>query len=121
MVSFATAVKNGFKKTADFSSRATRAEYWWWVLFRTLFWLAAIGICALLKNEVLTIVLMYICLLLLIPSLPLAVRRMHDIGHSGWTLLLMRLLPYVGEVIILVYLCRQSAPDNKYGPNPNNV
>ena len=57
-------------------------------------------------------------LLILIPSLAVAVRRLHDIGKSGW-MLLIGLIPLVGAIWLLILLLRDSeAGENKYGPNP---
>ena len=62
------------------------------------------------------------CLLLtlffLIPNLAVAVRRCHDTGRSGWWFLI-NFLPCVGCFIFLFMMCRESEPDNQYGPNPN--
>ena len=52
------------------------------------------------------------------PSLAVAVRRLHDIGKSGW-MLLIGLIPLVGAIWLLILLLRDSeAGENKYGPNP---
>ena len=124
MVSFTTAVKNGFKKAFDFSGRATRAEYWWWVLF---FWIATVGVSfpgAFLAefNEDLIMVgiipMLIVYCVGIVPSLSLLVRRLHDGGHSAWALL-WNLLPYVGGLIIFIFTLSSSDQDNKYGPNPN--
>ena len=57
-------------------------------------------------------------LLILIPSLAVAVRRLHDIGKSGW-MLFIGLIPLVGAIWLLILLLRDSeAGENKYGPNP---
>ena len=57
-------------------------------------------------------------LLILIPSIAVAVRLLHDIGKSGW-MLLIGLIPIVGAIWLLILLLRDSeAGENKYGPNP---
>lgn len=61
------------------------------------------------------ILMMLYCLAVLLPSLSLMVRRLHDIGKSG-TYILMGLIPVVGYIFILVYMLTGSAPDNQYGP-----
>ena len=76
---FMTAVKHVFSNYATFSGRARRSEYWWWVLFNfavsiVLGWIPIIGFIIMLG--------------LLIPSIAVAVRRMHDTGRSGWWILL---------------------------------
>jgi uncharacterized membrane protein YhaH (DUF805 family) len=58
-------------------------------------------------------------LALFIPGLAVAVRRLHDIGKSGWNLLLC-LIPLVGAIILIIWYCQPSQEgDNEYGPNPN--
>ena len=60
-------------------------------------------------------------LLILIPSLAVAVRRLHDVGKSGWVLLI-GLIPLVGAIWLLILLLRDSeAGENKYGPNPKEL
>ena len=61
------------------------------------------------------ILMMLYSLAVLLPSLSLMVRRLHDIGKSG-TYILMGLIPVVGYIFILVYMLTGSAPDNQYGP-----
>lgn len=57
-------------------------------------------------------------LAVLLPSLSVAVRRLHDTGRSGWWLFIA-LIPIIGAIILLVFMCLDSQPgDNKYGPNP---
>ncbi len=112
MVSFSTAIKNGFKKTFDFSGVATRAEYWWWFLFRTLSWLVIIGSCALLTDATeydgWLVVALIVCGLLLIPSLSLAVRRLHDAGHSGGALLLLFVPFPIAQYYVMMWLTQPS-------------
>ena len=126
MVSFKTAVKNGFTKAFDFKGRATRAEYWWWVLF---YWIVVLAVMmpGMLLCEIDSDLIMVAIIPMLIvyfvglfPSLSLLVRRLHDAGHSAWYLL-WNLVPYVGGFVIFIATVQDSEPDNKYGPNPNNI
>ncbi|RDC66441.1 DUF805 domain-containing protein [Adhaeribacter pallidiroseus] len=107
---------------AVFSGRARRKEYWMFVLFNIIF-----GIVAMLVDNMfgLTfgkinygyIYLLY-QLVVLIPSLAVAVRRLHDTGKSGWFFFIV-LIPIVGAIWILVLLCTEGdAGSNKYGPDP---
>jgi uncharacterized membrane protein YhaH (DUF805 family) len=60
-------------------------------------------------------------LALLIPGLAVSVRRLHDIGKSGW-MILLNLIPLIGTIWILVLMIRDSTPgENEYGPNPKNL
>ena len=56
-------------------------------------------------------------LAIVIPSIAVSVRRLHDTDHSGWWLLLM-FIPLLGALILLVVMCFNSKDDNEYGPNP---
>jgi uncharacterized membrane protein YhaH (DUF805 family) len=104
---------NVLEKYADFTGRARRAEYWW-------FWLAnfivLIALSILGRATVLfTIVYVIYALGVLVPSLAVAVRRLHDTGKSGWFLLLA-LIPCIGSIIVIVFLATDSTPGaNQYG------
>ncbi len=130
MVSFTTAIKNGFKKAFDFSGRATRAEYWWWTLFELLVTAVLVILGSIVEklffgelngNNVVFILGPYFiwCLIILIPCLSLKFRRLHDSGYSGWYLL-WYLVPYIGAIPIFLATIGSSEHDNKYGPNPQN-
>jgi uncharacterized membrane protein YhaH (DUF805 family) len=103
------------KKYAVFNGRARRKEYWMFVLFNLIFAIAA-GIL----DRAIGIVFIGLLygLAVLLPGLAVAVRRMHDVGRSGWELLIV-LIPIAGPIIVLINLCRDSNPgENKYGANP---
>ena len=91
MVNFPQAIKLGFKNYFEFSGRATRAEFWWWALLVTLG-----GLIPLLG--------WIVRIALLIPSISLTTRRLHDIGKSGWQQLwaLLALSPWVFIVLVAV-------------------
>jgi uncharacterized membrane protein YhaH (DUF805 family) len=111
-----------WKKFAEFNGRARRKEYWMFTLFNILIFLVleVLGI-ALMKigvGVILFALLGLYALAIIIPSLAVAVRRLHDTGKSGWFILL-GLIPIVGPVILLVFMVMDSAPEpNEYGPNP---
>jgi uncharacterized membrane protein YhaH (DUF805 family) len=117
-----------WKHYACFSGRARRKEYWMFTLFNSLFMLAAGCLTGLLaaivtNNGDTGLLVMYtsLCLYLLaalIPSLAVTVRRLHDMGNSGWYLLL-NLIPWIGSLIVFIFTVRDSEQgENKYGPNP---
>ncbi|MFN3568205.1 MAG: DUF805 domain-containing protein [Caldimicrobium sp.] len=57
----------------------------------------------------------------LLPYLAVTVRRLHDVGKSGWWILIS-LVPFIGLIWLLVLLCTDSQPgENKYGPNPKEI
>ena len=104
--SFGGAIRACFNKYATFRGRANRSEYWYFYLFTF--------ICCIVP------ILGYIAaLVVLIPNLAVCVRRLHDIGKSGWNLL-FGLIPIVGGILLLVWYCQPSQEgENEYGPNPN--
>ena len=116
------------KHYADFSGRARRSEYWGTVLFNGLVHLAfrillIVGI--MLEAKEVTFLLL-ICLGVyslawLLPGMAVSVRRLHDIGKSGWNLLWV-LLPIVGAIMLIYWCCQDSQPEeNKWGANPKFV
>ena len=113
------------KQYAVFSGRARRKEYWMFVLFNTIF-----AIVAMILDNILGIAPeligagplygLYI-LVMIIPSLAVAVRRLHDIGKSGW-MFLIAFIPLIGGIWLFVLLVTDSKPgDNQYGQNPKEV
>ncbi len=112
---FTDTIRNGFQHYVTFSGRASRSEYWFWVLFVFVF-----SIVTGIIDGVLGIFLLNILFTLgtLLPSLAVSVRRMHDLGKRGWWLLVF-LIPLVGPVIVLIWYCsRGTAGDNRFGPDP---
>ena len=109
-VTFFEALKLFFVRYADFNGRSRRSEYWWAYL------------AVVIISAVLTVVLgelAYIwSLATLVPQIAITIRRLHDIGKSGWWYLI-GLIPLIGWIILLVYYCTDSEPyDNKWGANP---
>jgi uncharacterized membrane protein YhaH (DUF805 family) len=118
-MNFQTAVASCFSNYATLSGRARRSEYWYFVLFHLL---------AQAVTAVLDIVLFphvafgpintIASLVLLMPSVAVSVRRLHDIGRTGWWLLL-GLIPLLGQLVLLIWACqRGEAQDNRFGPPP---
>lgn len=106
------------KKYAVFSGRASRKQYWMFVLVSFIITIILGIIDAALRSPILVIIY---DLALLIPGLAVGVRRLHDTGRSGWWLLL-GLIPLVGAIILLVFMVLDSQPgDNAYGTNPKSV
>ena len=117
------------KQYADFSGRARRKEYWMFKLFDgiiavALIWVMGVGFVlgVVLKCDLLSflpILLYYVYLLaLIIPNIAVLVRRLHDIGNSGWTFFIV-LVPLAGIIVLFVWLCTDSqAGKNKWGLNP---
>lgn len=110
-------VKNNY---FQFHGRMARAEFWWFTLMNFLIALALTFIVLLLfamKNTDLAIAIIGIYYLaLLLPSLGTQIRRLHDIGMSGWWILI-NLVPYIGAIALLIMLILPSKPSGEvYGP-----
>ncbi|OMF22687.1 hypothetical protein BK133_25635 [Paenibacillus sp. FSL H8-0548] len=103
------------KNYVGFSGRARRTEYWMFVLFN---FIAAVvlGILQSIIGIDPFLTSIY-SLFVLLPSLAVAVRRLHDTGRSGlW--LLIALIPLIGAIILIVFYCQDSQDNNQYGQNP---
>ncbi len=105
-VSFGESIKLFFKNYANFTGRATKAEYWWACLFVSI-----VSFCASLIPYA---GLISTCVFL-IPSLSVAIRRLHDTGKS-WVYILIALIPLAGPIILIVQYCKNSVSDNQWGP-----
>ena len=112
------------RKYAVFSGRARRKEYWMFLLFSTLisFALAFVeGMFGLVTELGIGMISIVYALLLLIPSLAVYVRRLHDTGRSAWWLLIV-LIPLVGPIALFVFSVQDSeSGHNEYGPNPKGA
>ncbi|HEU5363972.1 MAG TPA: DUF805 domain-containing protein [Hanamia sp.] len=124
---------NVLKSYAIFSGRARRSEYWYFVLFNIIFAFVAImldkalGTSFTIQTAAGPINLFYgyvyiiYNLFILLPAIAVLVRRLHDVGKSGW-FVLITLIPIVGSIWILVLLCTDSVPGkNQYGLNPKGI
>jgi uncharacterized membrane protein YhaH (DUF805 family) len=110
---FVDAIKTCFRKYVDFKGRARRPEYWWFILF---YFIVLTGL-SILDGVMAALGLPgffgFLGILgLVLPSLAVAVRRLHDTDRSGW-MLLISLIPLVGSIIVIVFLCQRGTD----GPN----
>ncbi len=123
------------EKYADFSTRSTRSEYWYFVLTNTIIYIilmsiAGIGLGSMFSNPdaldagmpmismIAYVLYILYALAVLIPGIAIAVRRLHDTGKSGWTYFII-LIPILGIIALLIFLCTPSeSGTNKWGPNP---
>jgi len=116
-------------KYADFKGRARRKEYWMWTLYFTLILLFAmvldnvLGLNFELLGQDLGYGWLFVTIGIthLIPGLGIVVRRLHDVGKSGWFYLII-LIPLIGFIWILVLFCTDGVKeDNKWGSNPKLI
>ena len=113
------------KKYAVFSGRARRMEYWYFVLFNLIvaFVLALIDTLLGTTTGVSSFGLLsgIYGLAVLIPTLAVLVRRLHDIDRTGWWILI-NLIPLVGTIVLLVFALTPGTPgSNQYGPDPKQA
>lgn len=124
-MTFTQSVSTVLSKYATFSGRAARPEFWWWILFffiltavtqlidATIFGpMLGFGIGDSESGQPLTVL---VSLALLLPNIAVAARRLHDIGRSGWWILIC-LIPIIGFLVLLYWYIQPSEGDkNQYG------
>jgi uncharacterized membrane protein YhaH (DUF805 family) len=115
IMGFADAIRSVLTNYAKFDGRARRSEYWYFFLFNIIVSIVAGVIDAAIGSPVLAII---VTLALLVPGIAVGCRRLHDIGKSGWWLLI-GLVPLVGAILLIVWFATDSKPaGDKYGPSP---
>lgn len=97
-MTFQESIRTCFSKYADFGGRASRSEYWWFMLFIFI----ASSICSVI-SQVLGAVF---ALATLLPCLSAATRRLHDTGRTGWWQLI-GLIPLIGFIVLIVFLAQE--------------
>lgn len=118
---FGEALQSVFSKYATFSGRARRSEYWYFVLFQVIVTAVLNGLYSATESVAFSAILVLFDLALLVPSLAVCWRRLHDIGKSGGYYFFV-LIPLVGWILLLVWMCQDSQPGaNQYGPNPKGM
>ena len=139
---FIEAITHGFSNYATFSGRAPRSQFWWWYLFIVIVYaIANVGDSLIgwgvgkttyeftLNDQVnvyespgVGFLFIIAWLVLLLPTLAVMARRLHDTDRSGWWILwgyLLAIVCCIGFIILLVFwLQRGTAGDNKYGADP---
>jgi uncharacterized membrane protein YhaH (DUF805 family) len=109
-LTFFEAIRICLQKYADFTGRAPRSEYWWFVLFVLIAQLCLRILWAPLGFA--------FAIAIFLPHLAVGARRLHDTNRSGWWLLLA-FVPIIGEIILIIWFCQRSAPvANRFGPPP---
>ena len=125
---FGTAVSTCFQKYVTFSGRARRSEFWWWQLFVILVSaIASIGDSAFglhyTKSNGVGVgwLATVVALALVLPSIAVLFRRLHDTGRSGWWWLLSWIC-CIGTILLWIFCLTDSNPGtNQYGPNPEGA
>lgn len=113
---FGDAVRSFFSNYANFDGRARRSAVLWLLLFDFLV-SAGIGLLGGLVGDPGILVGLW-HVVVFVPWIALWARRLHDIGMSGWWQLLF-LIPFIGFVMMIIWLILDSAPGNRWGPPAN--
>ncbi len=120
------------KSYLDFDGRARRSEYWYFTLFNVIIIYGLMfltggmsllggGDSSGIGGGLVGILLIIYFLATVLPGIAVVIRRLHDVGKSGWMYFII-LIPLIGAIMILVYLCSDSqAGENQYGPNPKEI
>ena len=113
------------KKYATFNGRARRKEYWYFFLFNTIISIVLgviDSVTGILTFEIgLGLLSCIYSLIILVPYIPVTVRRLHDTGRSSWWLLI-GLIPLIGGIVLLVFMVQNSKPgENQFGVNPKQI
>jgi uncharacterized membrane protein YhaH (DUF805 family) len=126
-----------FSKYATFKGRAPRSEYWWWVLFQLVIGAVfeSILLPPLLRDfeqtratgvippqdvyhGIIQLIFTLISLALLLPSISVSVRRLHDRDKSGWWYF-FPIVPVIGPIMVLIWFCQRGTNGgNRFGPDP---
>lgn len=106
-MTFGESIRTCFSKYAAFNGRASRSEFWWWFLF-TFLASAAFGIVSQTLAGLFS-------LGVLLPSLAVGARRLHDTDRSGWFLLLW-FVPIVGWIVLIFFAVQEAKEPNRFSP-----
>ena len=116
---FVPAIKSGFQNYVNFSGRACRSAYWFWILFTFIVSVVANIIdVALLAALGLPILGLIWSLAVILPSIAVGVRRLHDLDKSGWWIL-SGFIPIIGWIVFIIWACTKGTDGtNRFGPDP---
>jgi len=107
------------KQYVDFNGRARRQEYWMFILFNIIFSIATMVIDSVIGTY--GAINGIYALAVFLPGLAVGVRRLHDIGKSGWMMLVL-LIPLAGPIWLLVLMATEGTRgENEYGADPKEV
>ncbi len=111
-MTFSESIRVCFSKYATFTGRASRSEFWWFVLFLVLA-SAACGVVSDKLSAAFTIAT-------LVPAMAVGARRLHDVDKSGW-MQLIGLIPIVGWILVIVWCAQAGKEPNRSGPADVNA
>ncbi len=111
-VDFQGAVRQQIDNVMNFNGRASRSAYWWYYLATLIVVIVLEIFSAVIGSTALSLLISLVVLVVSLSGLSVGVRRMHDTDKSGW-MLLLGLIPIIGPIIVIVFLCLPGTP----GPN----
>lgn len=112
------ACKSVLGQFAGFSGRARRSEFWWWYLLSATLPIIVYVLAAVLNSSIVAVLAVILSIVIILPTLAVSVRRLHDTGRSGWWYLII-FVPLVGGILLLVWWALDGEPGvNQYGPSP---
>ena len=121
---FMDAMKSGLRNSFTLSGRASRSEYWFWILGGVAFQITMVVGAVILGFMDIPILpgLMIITPLLLVPaSITLVVRRLHDVGMTGWFFFIV-IIPVIGALVLIYFFVQEGdMEENMYGSVPTNM
>lgn len=117
MEPFVTAYRNALTRYADFSGRTSVGGFWRFVAVN--FGVAVVLVILAGVASIFWVLYVLYGLALIIPSIAIAIRRLHDTGKSGW-MILFGLIPFVGFIILIVFYVQASDGPNVYGQGPED-
>ncbi len=117
-MNFTDAVASAFRNYVNFSGRAARPEYWYWVLFVFILLIVAGTLDrALFPDDDASPLHAVVAVVTFLPGLAVAARRLHDIDRTGWWIFIV--LTIVGIFVLIYWACLRGTPGpNRYGPEP---
>ena len=119
------AVRRAYSNYSTLQGRATRSDYWWFLLYQWLVYIFLVSVCVFasdfFKSEYFFIPLILFVLLNVIPNFTILVRRLHDSSKSGYWLLLLLITIPLCFLVILIFTLLPSDGDNRYGADPHNI
>lgn len=109
------------KQYVDFNGRARRKEYWMFFLLNCVFAIVANLLDLIVIPDGMDAFNLLYSLFVLLPGLAVGARRLHDIGKSGYWLLI-GFVPIVGVILLLVWACKEGEKNtNSYGSDPKTA